>query len=156
MPVISTGGVIQVVHRHDFITNEVQINSGNYFSYDTLSITPKSSSSKLIFMSNPRHYTRSQDRASGGNSYGNTHIFIQDITNNAQVKSQEWINYSDQQTSNQSAPTDGFRVQYNVYCEFSNSVTSTRQFRTRAYAVQNFGRIGGEMLMSQIIMEVSN
>jgi len=158
MPVISTGGVIQVVHRHDFITSEVQINSGNYYNYSTLSITPKSSSSKLIFMSNPRFYTRSQDRSSGsgGYSHGNTHIYIQDVPNNNNVKSQEWINYHDQQSNNSSSASDGLRLQYNVYCEFSNSVTSTRQFRTRAYAVQNFGRIGGEMLMSQIIMEVSN
>ena len=158
MPVISTGGVLQVVHRHDYLTSEVQISAGNYYNFQTLSITPKSSSSKLIFMSNPRFYTRSQDRSSGGggNSYGDTYIYIQDITNNSQVKSQEWINYHDQQASNQGSASDGLRLQYNVYCEFSNSVTSMRQFRTRAYARLNFGRVGGEMLASQIIMEVSN
>ena len=158
MPVFSSGGVIQVVHRHDYLTSEVQIAASNYYNYQTLSITPKSSNSKLIFMSNPRFYTRSADRSSGsgGNSYGDTYIYVQDVTNNSEVKSQEWINYHDQQTSNQSAASDGLRLQYNVYCEFSNSVTSMRQFRTRAYARVNFGRIGGEMLMSQIIMEVNN
>ena len=158
MPVISTGGVLQVVHRHDYITNEVQISSGNYYNYSTLSITPKSSSSKLIFMSNPKFYTRVQDRqtASSGNSHGDTYIYIQDVTNNSQVKSQEWINYHDQQSNNNSSASDGLRLQYSVYCEFSNSVTSTRQFRTRAYARLNYGRVGGEGLMSQIIMEVSN
>ena len=156
MPVRSPGGVIQVVHRHDFITSEVQFSSGNYYNYSTLSITPKSSSSKLIFMSNPRFYTRSQDRAGSGNSYGNTHIYIQDVTNNSEIKSQEWINYHDQQSNNTSSASDGLRLQYNIYCEFSNTVTTQRQFRTRAYAVVNYGRIGGEMLMSQIIMEVDN
>ena len=158
MPVISTGGVIQVVHTHDYLQTEVQISSGNYYDFQTLSITPKSSSSKLIFMSNPKLYTRSQDRSSsaGGNSYGDTYIYIQDITNNSQVKSQEWLNYHDQQGSNSSSASDGLRLQYNVYCEFSNSVTSTRQFRTRAYARFNFGRVGGQGLVSQIIMEISD
>tara|TARA_B100000508_G_scaffold120127_1_gene101114 strand:+ start:1125 stop:1595 length:471 start_codon:yes stop_codon:yes gene_type:complete len=156
MPVISTGGVLQVVHRHDYLSSEVQISSGNYYDFQTLSITPKSSSSKLIFMSNPKFYTRSQDRTGSGNSYGDTYIYIQDITNNSQVKSQEWINYHDQQAANQSSASDGLRLQYNVYCEFSNSVTTMRQFRTRAYARVNFGRVGGEGLVSQIIMEVSN
>ena len=156
MPVRSPGGVIQVVHRHDFIPSEVQFSSGNYYNYSTLSITPKSSSSKLIFMSNPRFYTRSQDRTGSGNSYGNTHIYIQDVTNNSEIKSQEWINYHDQQSNNTSSASDGLRLQYNIYCEFSNTVTTQRQFRTRAYAVVNYGRIGGEMLMSQIIMEVDN
>ena len=156
MPVFSSGGVIQVVHRHDWIPSEVQFSSGNYYNYSTLSITPKSSSSKLIFMSSPRFYTRSQDRTGSGNSYGNTHIYIQDITNSINTKSQEWVNYSDRQAANSGANTDGLRLQYNVYCEFSNSATTQRQFRTRAYAVVNYGRIGGEMLMSQIIMEVDN
>ena len=156
MPVISTGGVLQVVHRHDYLSSEVQISSGNYYDFQTLSITPKSSSSKLIFMSNPKFYTRSQDRTGSGNSYADTYIYIQDITNNSQVKSQEWINYHDQQAANQSSASDGLRLQYNVYCEFSNSVTTMRQFRTRAYARVNFGRVGGECLVSQIIMEVSN
>ena len=156
MPVFSSGGVIQVVHRHDYLTSEVQISASNYYNYQTLSITPKSSSSKLIFMSNPRFYTRSQDRTGSGNSYGNTYIYVQDVTNNTSIKSQEWLNYHDQQVSNQSSASDGLRLQYNVYCEFSNTVTTQRQFRTRAYAVVNYGRIGGEMLMSQIIMEVDN
>ena len=156
MPVFSSGGVIQVVHRHDYLTSEVQISASNYYNYQTLSITPKSSNSKLIFMSNPRFYTRSQDRAGSGNSYGNTHIYIQDITNNTSVKSQEWLNYHDEQSANTTAASDGLRLQYNVYCEFSNSVTTMRQFRTRAYAVVNYGRVGGEVLISQIIMEVDN
>tara|TARA_B100000212_G_scaffold72983_1_gene51525 strand:+ start:353 stop:823 length:471 start_codon:yes stop_codon:yes gene_type:complete len=156
MPVFSSGGVIQVVHTHDWVTSEVQFSAGNYYNYATLSITPKSSSSKLIFMSNPRFYTRSQDRTGSGNSYGNTYIYVQDVTNNTSIKSQEWLNYHDQQVSNQSSASDGLRLQYNVYCEFSNTVTTQRQFRTRAYAVVNYGRIGGEMLMSQIIMEVDN
>lgn len=156
MPVFSSGGVIQVVHRHDWIPSESQITGGNYYNYSTLNITPKSSSSKLIFMSNPRFYTRSQDRSGSGNSYGNTHIFIEDITNSASVKSQEWINYHDQQTANSSSASDGLRLQYPVYGEFSNTVTTQRQFRTRAYAVVNYGRIGGEMIMSQMIMEVDN
>ena len=158
MTVFSPGGVIQVVHRHDYITSESQISAGNFYNYSTLSITPKSSSSKLIFMSNPRFYTRSQDRntSASANSHGDTYIYIQDVTNNSSVKSQEWINYHDEQGHNSSSASDGLRLQYNVYCEFSNSVTSTRQFRTRAYARVNYGRIGGEMLMSQIIMEVDN
>jgi hypothetical protein len=157
MPVISTGGVLQVVHRHDYLTTEVQISAGNYYNYQTLSITPKSSSSKLIFMSNPRFYSRVQDRqtASSGSAYGDTYIYVENLGGSS-VKSQEWLNYHDQQSNNASSASDGLRLQYNVYCEFSNSVTSMRQFRTRAYARVNYGRVGGEMLMSQIIMEVSN
>ncbi len=157
MPVISTGAVLQVVHRHDYLTTEVQISAGNYYNYQTLSITPKSSSSKLIFMSNPRFYSRVQDRqtASSGSAYGDTYIYVEN-PGGSSVKSQEWLNYHDQQSNNASSASDGLRLQYNVYCEFSNSVTSMRQFRTRAYARVNYGRVGGEMLMSQIIMEVSN
>lgn len=147
------GSILQVAHRHDWIPTEVQISRGSYYNYPTLSITPKSTNSTLLFMSNPRFYTRSQDRDSSY-QYGNTHIYVQDITNTLEAKTDEWINYCDNQYS--SANTDGFRVRYPVITSWSNTSTSTRQFRTRAYVPNGYayGRIGGEGAINQIILEI--
>jgi hypothetical protein len=149
------GAILQVVTDHTHIPAEVQINAGSSYNFPTLSITPKSSSSKLIFFSNPRFYTRAADRYGSGNTtYGNTHIKIDDITNSAVITHDEWVNYSDQQSSTNN--TDGFRIRYPVLYTFNNTVTTQRQFRTRAHAVSGFGygRIGGEGYISQMIVEV--
>ena len=152
--ILPAGCVLQIVTDHTWIPAEVQISAGSSYNYPTLSITPKSSSSSLIFFSNPRFYTRSADRTSSGSTaYSNTHIIIDDITNSATYKQDEWINYGDQQNTGQ---TDGFRVRYPVLFTFSNTVTTQRQFRTRAAAQSGYGagRIGGEGYISQMIVEV--
>ena len=148
------GAVLQIVTDHAFIPSEVQISAGSSYNFPTVTITPKSSSSKLIFFSNPRFYTRSQDRYGSGNTqYGNTHIKIDDITNSSVITHDEWINYSDQQSTGN---TDGFRIRYPVLYTFNNTVTTQRQFRTRAQALSGYGygRIGGEGYISQMIVEV--
>tara|TARA_R110002153_G_scaffold213192_2_gene365728 strand:+ start:1887 stop:2375 length:489 start_codon:yes stop_codon:yes gene_type:complete len=148
------GAVLQIVTDHTFIPSEVQIGAGSSYNFPTLSITPKSSSSKLIFFSNPRFYTRSQDRTGSGNAlFGNTHIKIDDITNSSVVLHDEWINYADSQSTGN---TDGFRIRYPVLYTFNNTVTTQRQFRTRAEAQSGYGsgRIGGEGYISQMIVEV--
>lgn len=146
--ILPAGCVLQIVTDHTYITNEVQISPGSSYNFPTLSITPKSSSSNLIFFSNPRFYSRAVDRSSNSS---NTHIKIDDITNSTVITHDEWINYSDN-----SSPTDGFRVRYPVLYTFSNTVTTQRQFRTRAEAQSGYayGRIGGEGFISQMIVEV--
>lgn len=149
------GAILQVVTDNTWIPAEVQIGAGSSYNFPTLSITPKSSSSKLIFFSNPRFYTRSADRHGSGNTlFGNTHIKIDDITNSAVITHDEWINYSDSQST--TGNTDGFRVRYPVLYTFNNTVTTQRQFRTRAEAQSGYanGRIGGEGYISQMIVEV--
>lgn len=150
---LPAGCVLQIVTSSNFISSEVQISAGNSYNFATVSITPKSSSSTLIFFSNPRFYTRAADRTSSNNN-SNTHIIIEDITNSTDVKHDEWINYSDAQYTTNN--TDGFRVRYPVLASFSNSVTTQRQFRTRADAKAGYGsgRIGGEGIMFQMIVEV--
>ena len=150
--------IIQCVTNDYFISSEVQISGNSYYNYNTINITPKSSDSRLFVMSTPRFYTRSADRSGGASGSGNSIIYIQDVTNNSQIKSQEWINYADLQSANSSAWTDGLRLQYPVFAKFANDVQTQRQFRTRVYVngASRRGRIGGEMLMHQMIWEIDN
>ena len=148
--ILPAGCVLQIVTDHTWIPSEIQVASGNSYNFPTLSITPKSSSSSLIFFSNPRFYSRSGDRSASTNGYGNTYIYIDDITNSANYKQDEWINYADN-----NGTTDGLRLRYPVLFTFSNTVTTQRQFRTRAEVQSgSIGRIGGEGYISQMIVEV--
>tara|TARA_R100000458_G_scaffold12428_1_gene10251 strand:- start:1170 stop:1667 length:498 start_codon:yes stop_codon:yes gene_type:complete len=150
--------IIQCVTTSYWIQNETQISGNNYYNWNTVNITPKSTNSRLIVMSTPRFYTRSADRSGGATGSGNTNVYIQDVTNNAQTKAHEWLNYADSQSANTAAWTDGLRLQYPIWAEFSNTVTTQRQFRTRAYVngSSRKGRVGGEFLMHQIIWEMDN
>ena len=148
--------IIQCVTTNYYMNNEVQIAPNSYYSYNTVSITPKSSNSRLFFMSIPLMFSRSSDRNS--NNYSNTDMFIQDVTNNTHTKCITWLNYADDQTGTNNSATDGYRVQYPVFAEFSNTVTTQRQFRTRAYSNNNNvkGRVGGDFRMHQMIWEMDN
>lgn len=148
--------IIQCVTTNYYISSETQIAPNSYYSFNTVNITPKSSNSRLYFMSTPFMYSRSQDRNS--NNYSNTEFFVQDVTNNTHVKLLTWINYADDQGGTSNSATDGFRVQYALFAEFSNTVTSQRQFRTRALSQGNNvkGRVGGDFRMQQIIWEMDN
>tara|TARA_Y100000401_G_scaffold112822_1_gene112715 strand:+ start:486 stop:977 length:492 start_codon:yes stop_codon:yes gene_type:complete len=148
--------IIQCVTTNYYINTEVQISSNSWYNFNTISITPKSNNSRLFFMSTPFMFSRSHDR--NNNNYSNTDMYVQDITNTADVKCQTWLNYADDQGGSSNSATDGYRQQYPVWAEFSNTVTSQRQFRTRAYSNGNNtkGRIGGDFRMHQIIWEMDN
>ena len=142
------GAVLQSVQNSIWIQSEVQIANNASYNFPTIAITPKSSSSTLIYMSAPRFYSRAEDRS--GN-YGNTHIFIEEAGGSG-VKMHEWINYADNAST-----TDGLRLSYPVNYHYSNSSTSTRTFNLRAYCnapSPNKGRIAGEYVFVQMIIEI--
>lgn len=148
--IFPSGCVLQIVQAENFISSEVQFAGGTSYNFPTLSITPKSTGSTLIYVAMPRFYSRSGDRSSYGN--GNTYIYIDDVTGGGSTLMHEWINYCDTATA-----TDGLRLSYTVCKSFANTVTTQRQFRTRAYAnvpSNGYGRIGGEYLFVQYIIEV--
>ena len=149
--------ILQIASTNSFIVNEVQFDSGAYYNFPTLTVTPKSDNSTFLVVSFPRFYTRIADRA--GLYYGNTHVFVQDTTSSGtpQTKCHEWLNYSDNSAVNTADDTDGFRVQYTAMATFANSSTSSRGFRTRAYSAATSGgkgRIAGEYLYFQLAIEL--
>jgi len=141
------GKVLQMKFDQTYITSEVVISSGTYYNYPTVSITPVSTSSKILVMGNPTFYTRDAD----GAGTANTDVYVQDVANSIEVLLHEWINYSDNR-----ATTDGTRMKYPFAYLFTNSVTTQRQFRFRAYATPGFrqGRIGGENMMTTLVFEI--
>ena len=149
--------ILQIASTNTFIVNEVQFNSGAYYDFPTLTVTPKSDNSTFLVVSWPRFYTRIGDRA--GLYYSNTHVYVQDTTSSGtpQTKCHEWLNYSDNSASNSADDTDGFRVQYTAMATFANTATSSRGFRTRAYSAATSGgkgRIAGEYLYFQLAIEL--
>ena len=143
------GAVLQSVQNSTWFQSEVQIANAASYNFPTIAITPKSSSSTLIYMSAPRFYSRAADRSGGG--YGNTHIYI-DEAGGSSTKMHEWINYAD----TYSIP-DGLRLSYPINYHYPNSSTSTRTFNTRAYCnapSPNKGRIAGEYVFVQMIIEI--
>tara|TARA_B100001939_G_scaffold346642_1_gene365915 strand:- start:137 stop:844 length:708 start_codon:yes stop_codon:yes gene_type:complete len=149
--------ILQIASTNTYIAGESQFDSGAYYNFPTLTVTPKSDNSTFLVVSFPRFYTRIADRASL--AYGNTHIYVQDTTSagTPQTKCHEWINYSDNSAVNTADDTDGFRVQYTAMATFANSSTSSRGFRTRAYSSTDSGgkgRIGGEYLYFQLAIEL--
>jgi len=142
------GKVLQIQQQTQWIGSEVQISVGGSYSWSTVSITPISNNSRIIVFGNPQFYTRSAD----GGSNGNTHIFVDDITNSVSIKHNEWINYADNR-----ATTDGLRLRYPFIQFFDNTVTTQRQFRLRAFANgPNTGRIGGECQVTTMCIEIAN
>ena len=142
------GAVLQSVQNSTFITSEVQIANASSYNFPTIAITPKSSSSTLIYMSAPRFYSRAADRSG---TYGNTSIYI-DEAGGSNTKMHEWINYADNYST-----TDGLRLSYPINYHYSNSSTSTRTFNTRAYCgapSSSKGRIAGEYMFVQMIIEI--
>lgn len=149
LPVGVGGKLLQVQFDQTFISNEVVFTSGNYYNFPTVSITPVSTNSKILVMGNPTFYTRAADGAGSGN----TDVVVQDVTNSTEVLLHEWVNYSDTR-----AATDGTRLKYPFFYVFTNSATTQRQFRFRAYATPGFnqGRIGGENMMTTLVFELEN
>ncbi len=143
------GAVLQTVQAATYISGEVSIANGASYNFPTIAITPKSSASSLIYVSAPRFYSRATDRPS--NTYLNTLIYI-DEAGAGSTKMHEWINYADNYST-----TDGLRLSYPVIYNYANNSTSTRTFNTRAYNAapgSNTGRIAGEYMYSQYIMEM--
>jgi hypothetical protein len=138
------GSMLQVVHDHNYIASESAVSVGSFYNFNTISITPRSNNSRILCMCNPTFYSRTSD---GGGS-PNTKVYVQDITNSNQILLHEWMNYSDNRPT-----TDGLRLKYPFMYFFDNTVTTQRQFRFRAEATLQQGRVGGENMVTTICIE---
>jgi len=148
----ANGAVLQLLVNHSTIANEVQFAYNTSYNFPSISITPKSTSSTLIFWSNPIFYSRGADRA-GGATYGWTRLYANETTsgNTSSQLVVDWINYADAY----SVP-DGLREQYNCINSYSNTGTAQRIFRASAFCnvANGFGRVGENPRYTNIIVEV--
>jgi len=144
---LPSGAILQVKSTNSYIPNEQTISPGSYYNFPSVTITPKSSNSTIYIFTTPTFYSRSTDGTAS-----DTWIYLADSTNNIQVKMHEWVNYSDVQSH------FGLRLRYPFIYPFSNTVTTAREFRCRAYANHSskYGRIGGENMHSIVAIEVAN
>lgn len=146
----ANGAILQFLINHG-TTAETAFAYNNSYNFPSISITPKSTSSTLIFWSNPILFTRSADRANA--SYGWTQLYVDETTtgNTSNQLVANWLNYADDY-----AVPDGFRVQYHCINSYSNTGTTQRTFRARAYcAITNGqGRVGDHPRYTNIIAEV--
>jgi len=142
---LPSGAILQVKSTNSWIQSEQTIASGAYYNFPSVTITPKSSNSTIYIFATPTFYSRSAD-----GTYGNTWVYLADSTNNLQYKMHEWVNYSDVQSH------FGLRIRHPFIYPFSNTVTTAREFRCRAYANGYTGRIGGENMHSIVAIEVAN
>ena len=146
----ANGAVLQFLINHG-TTAETQFAYDTSYNFPSISITPKSTSSTLIFWCNPIFFTREADRASVAYSW--TRLYADETTsgNTSSQLAVDWVNYADDY-----ANPDGFRQQYTCINSYSNSVTTQRTFRARAYCqiASGFGRIGESPRYTNIIAEV--
>lgn len=147
----ANGAVLQLLVNHG-TTTETQFAHNTSYNFPSISITPKSTSSTLIFWCNPVFFSRAADKA-GGASYGWTKLYLDETTsgNTSSTLTNDWINYAD----TYSIP-DGLRIQYSPTTSYSNTVTTQRTFRARAFCniANGFGRVGESPRYTNIIAEV--
>ena len=112
----ANGAILQFLINHG-TTAETAFAYNNSYNFPSISITPKSTSSTLIFWSNPILFTRSADRANA--SYGWTQLYVDETTtgNTSNQLVANWLNYADDY-----AVPDGFRVQYHCINSYSNTL----------------------------------
>lgn len=146
----ANGAVLQLLVNHG-TTTETQFAYNTSYNFPSISITPKSTSSTLIFWCNPIFFSRAADRASV--AYGWTRLYADETTsgNTSSTLVVDWVNYADDYPI-----PDGFRQQYNCLNSYSNTVTTERTFAARAYCniASGFGRIGENPRYTNIIVEV--
>lgn len=146
----ANGAILQFLINHGTVA-ETAFAYNNSYNFPSISITPKSTSSTLIFWSNPIFFSRAADRASA--SYGWTRLYV-DETTSGNTSSQlvvDWVNYADDYDI-----PDGLRLQYNCLNSYSNSGTTQRTFRARAFCnlASGQGRVGEHPRYTNIIAEV--
>jgi len=145
------GVVQQVVINNHTLNSEYTFAYNASYNFPTISITPKSTSSTIIFWANPVMFSRAADRSSA--AYGWTNMYVVETTSGSTSSTGvlEWLNYADSY-----ANPDGYRQQYQPMCHFSNSVTTQRDFNLRAtcHIANGQGRVGNMPRYSHMLIEV--
>ena len=146
----ANGAILQLLINHG-TTTETAFAYQNRYNFPSISITPKSTSSTLIFWSNPILFSRAADRASA--AYGWTQLYVEETTtgNTSSQLVSNWLNYADTYNI-----PDGLRLQYNCINSYSNTGTTERTFRAFAYCniANGQGRVGDHPRYTNIIAEV--